>query len=58
MRERVCAYCGERIHGKFYEMAVTFRRGKQSSVKKVDLHPECYQKVWEKCEYKEEGTEK
>ena len=48
MRERVCAYCGEEIHGKFFEVALTFRRGREGNMRKVDLHPACFDEVWGK----------
>lgn len=53
MRERICAYCGEEIHGKFLEVALTFRRGREGNMRKVDLHPACFDEVWGKCEFKE-----
>lgn len=48
IRERICAYCGEPIKGKFVEMSVTTRVFANSDMKKVDLHPECFGEVWGK----------
>lgn len=56
MRERVCAYCGERIKGLFMEMTVNTLTELQSSMKKVDLHPECYEEVWGKAHKAEEKS--
>ena len=49
IRERICAYCGEPIKGKFVEMSVTTRVFANSDMRKVDLHPECFDEVWGKA---------
>lgn len=57
MRERTCAYCGERIEGMHMEIRVSIIDWQNSSMKKVDLHPECFDTVWSKCKLKGEGNE-
>lgn len=57
MRERTCAYCGKRIKGLWIEMTVNTLQEKQSSMKKVDLHPDCFDEVWGKCHRKESEHE-
>lgn len=56
MRERTCAYCGKTIKGLFVEMTVNKLSNRQTSMEKVDLHPECFTEVWSKA-HKAEGED-
>lgn len=38
-------------------MTVNTLQEKQSSMKKVDLHPDCFDEVWGKCHRKESEHE-
>lgn len=52
MKNRTCAYCGETIRGMWIELTVNTLAEKKSGMKKVDLHPKCFDEVWGKCEKK------
>ena len=57
MRDRTCAYCGELIKGRWIELSVSDIAEKKSSMKKVDLHPQCFEEIWSKCKFIREGNE-
>lgn len=57
MKNKKCKFCGENIEGLSMEMWLVSRNGRNGNMMKVDLHPECFDKVWSRVESEEEDED-